>query len=305
MSDKAYYEDEWNKHIKEVEENMGMSLDTFHQKLDELLTPQYIEKSVRYKTVLDKWLESGRGIYTDKGDELILKDGEYFEQCFSPDIPGRNELYPFWFISNRGNLVSAYGNKVTWLPMIPHDKDNESDRMCYKWLHPVTKVNKNIQVHNLMALVFNPGASFGRAKEDIKLFGTYAFGVGYGFWLNGHHRYRYNDYPDKVFDPKNIQFLRGYVHDALRDARKILTKIHANSGNPENEENMNGLLIRIARMLDVEAPGMIVLTCSGELYNMDGTYRNNKGEYFFNLLTADEVITMLSETKEKVICYSI
>ena len=95
---------------------MGMSLSAFHDKLDVLISPEYLEKAEQKRCFLDEWLSAGNPIVTVKKKgrmELQLAEGEYFVQCFAPDKPVRNELPIFWFYSNFHHLVSVWTNPNT------------------------------------------------------------------------------------------------------------------------------------------------------------------------------------------------
>lgn len=292
VTDQAYYQKEYNKQIKRIEKKIGMSIAEYQVRLKNLITPSYIAYADRQKAILDDWLASGKEIKDRKGNILQLAEDEYFVQCFTPNEPIRNELPRCWFISNKLHLVSTHQNKVRWVP----DKEGKNNRGSHKYSHPFVKkknkpkerAGKSIKIYNLAALVFNPSCAFGKVAEDIALFGSFAFGVGYGFWANGHHRRRCIDYPEMINDPFNIQFLRGYVHGALRDARVKLSEITTPYNDPETQPKILAILNDLIKVLDFEVPGMAVKIFLGERFNLDGSFKDNKGEYSLDLLTADE-----------------
>lgn len=297
LQDEEYYLKEYLKHVQKVQKRMGMSIPEFHAKLEALVTDDYLAKAEKHMNKLEEWLKSGQKIYSRDGDELILKDGECFIQCFAP-VPVRNELPVYWFLSNYGNLVSTSRKKVMWLPQ----KEGKDKRDSFKWSHPFIKrktdpkqrAGKTIKVYALMALLFNPTAVFGRVIDDFEMFGSYCFGAGYGFWVNAHHKRRCNDYPDLINSPDNIQFLRGYVHDVLREGRVALPKIYADPQNPDKEKE-NALIAKLTMILDIEMPGFAVLVWPGLLLNKDGSFQSMKGEYSLNILSPEEVKMMMKD----------
>ena len=150
----------FEEHTKKIEQQMGMTVQQFHKKLDDLITLEYLKEADKNRAFLDQWITNGLPITTvRKKDrmELDLQDGEYFVPCFVPDESVRNEMPTFWFYSNKDNLVSVTSlgkkgsKKVYWL----RPKESGDNRGCQKWKHPVTKRMKTIKAYSLGALIFN------------------------------------------------------------------------------------------------------------------------------------------------------
>ena len=278
---------------------MGMSVEQFHEKLEELITPEYLAKAAKYRKFLDDWLESGRPIYTWREEgrkELELKDGEYFVQCFAPDEPGRNELPIFWFYSNYDNLVSVYTdrtpNKEQKLIWLPPKTDGKDQRGVQKWRHPVTGRYKTIKAYTLGSLVLNGGNTFGRAAELLEMFGTYAYGLKDDPWnLQGHHEARISDYPERLYDHEDISTLDVYAHELLRRIRESHQQIRLSDSDSEVAQNSLSIADGIASVTEAEAPGKPVLIWAGERYGLNGTYKDAKGEYAFRPVDPDRIFS--------------
>lgn len=285
----------FDEHVKKVEKQMGMSVTDFHEKLEDLLTPEYLEKAEEYKQILDEWLSDGNPIFTHRVDnrkELELQDGEYFVPCFDPDKPARNELPIFWFYSNYDNLVSVYTDRITgekkviWLPPKTDGKD---PRGVQKWNHLITGKIKSMKAYSLGALVMNAENTFGRAKELLELFGTYAYGLVDDQWnVNGHHEESYKNNRSRLYDNSNIGTLDVYAHDLLRRIRTIHSKIRLATSQEEKDALTFDLMKDIAEVTNAEAPGQGVIIWTGNRLDLDGNYKNDKGSYAYRYL-ADEV----------------
>ena len=279
---------------------MGMTVEEFHEKLEELITPEYLNKAAESRKFLDAWLESGKPIYTwkKKGQqELNLKDGEYFVQCFDPDEPVRNELPVFWFYSNFDNLVSVYTipssgkKKVIWLPPKADDKD---PRGVQKWKHPVTGKTKTIKAYTLGSLVFKSGNTFGRAAEILEILGTYAYNrkkKDNPWILNSHHEARISDHPDRIYDHTDIGTLDVFAHELLRRIRDIHEKIRLSDSDVAVVQNSLSIANDIATVTEAEAPGKPVLIWGGERYTPAGCYKDAKGEYAFRYVDPSAIFS--------------
>ena len=294
-------------HVKKVEKQMGMSLDDFHTRLNELLTPEYLQQAQDNFAFLKQWLADGKPIVTVKKKgrmELELQEGEYFVPCFDPGKPVRNELPVIWFYSNKDNLVSIIdhhvsgGKRVYWLP--PKVEEDGSGRGCQKWQHPVTGQIKTIKAYQLGALIFNDGNVFGNAKNMLELFGSYSYGnSGDPFYVQGHHMESKKNAPDRIYDHDNIQTLDAQAHDLLRkikNARKRMRRCDSDSDRLRVEVE---LLHSIPPVLSKEVPGKITMIMAGDRYNLDGSYKDSKGGYCYKVLAGDE--SPLSEEQQEYI----
>lgn len=211
-------------HVQKKEKQMGMTIDQFHQALSSRATPETFAKADYYQQFLTSWLEEGNPIYTrSKERELSLQEGEYFVQCYSPDVPVRNELPLQWFYSNYDNLVSIWTSptkskqRVIWLPPKEYDEDNRGSQ---KWWHPVTGSLKSIKHYTLGALVLHSDEVSDAVKELLDMFGSYAFGPkGQPFNLQAHHELSARQFPERIYDTDLIQLMT--VHDHLDLHRQI------------------------------------------------------------------------------------
>ena len=271
---------------------MGMSVDDFHKKIQEVVTPEYIAEGERKYKILQDWINSKRPITTQKKknedrQELILSENECFVPCFNPDEPFRNEMPNHWFISNKSNLVTVIGENVYWLK--PH-LYNRGLRSSYKLKKsPITGKKSSVMAHNLLWAVFNRDCIFGRAGDYINRFGTFAFGVKNDpFNVEGHHKERIEDYPEKVNDPFDIQVMTVFAHEVLRKIRHVQDEIQIETSEEKKVGLRNELVRLVAKLSDIEAPGKGVVVNNGERYDKAGNYKDNKGSYDYGYL-ADKV----------------
>jgi len=279
----------FDEHVKKVEKQMGMSVKDFHEKLDNLLTPEYMEKAEEYKQFLDEWLLSGMPIHTLKKKgrkELELKEGEHFVPCFDPNKPARNELPIYWFYSNYDNLVSVYTNagkkKVIWLRP---KADGKNKRGVQKWKHPVTGKIKSMKAYCLGGLIMNADNTTNRAKLQLELFGTYAYGPANDKWnLNGHHEESVKNNPLRLYDHTNIGTVDVYAHLLLRRIRKIHKRIRQAVTQEEKDALTLGLMRDITEVMDAEFPGKGVVIWVGNRLDLDGNYKDDKGIYAYRYL---------------------
>ena len=276
------------EHKKKVEHAMGMTVEDFHEKLDDLLTPEYLDKAKEYKAFLDQWLEDGNPIYThfvESRKELELQDGEFFLQCFDANKPGRNELPIFWFYSNKDNLVSVWTNRITgekkiiWLPP---KEDSDNSRGVQKWKHPITDNIKTIKAYVLGALVFEKW--FGLAEKLINDFGTYAFDRADDMWnLNGHHEESCKNNPTRIYDHENILLVDVRSHTLLRDIKTQQGAIRR--ADPVKAQALStDLMEEIANVVSFESPDRGVIVWAGESYDKQGNFTNDKGAYAYRYL---------------------
>lgn len=169
-------------------------------------------KAKEYFEKFTQLLNSGVPIINETTNEqFILMDDEEFKQCWA-DTPERKTFPKYWFVSNKGNLLSVYGDKIIWLHKNPRNKDEKGS---YKYLIKTEEQQgkiKSIETHNLTGLVFN-SESFGLAEELLKTKGVYAFGVKNkgSDTVQGHHK----DGNHENNNPNNIKFVTDKVHILL------------------------------------------------------------------------------------------
>ena len=259
--------------IKYIEERMGMPVKKFHEKLDELLTPEYIFKAKEYQDFLNKWLEAGLPIYDrDNKQELLLKDDEKFEQVFNPELPYRNELPRTWFFSNFGNLISVYDDiitnttKVLYLP--PSEYNNV--RGTHGFIHPITKANRTIRHHNLIIIMTQKNVS-EKFLKTLELYGTYAFAPDstYTELLNGHHNANVAKYPEKRYSSDNLSGISTACHELMRDSKKTTT----------DDLDEIQYMLDIAKTMEQEEPGQPICIMTGKTFDKEGNYIGDDKTY--------------------------
>ena len=213
-----------------------------------------IKKSKKYyKNKFDELFNSGTPIIDQvTGEELILQEGETFRQCYA-DTPKRNTFPKQWFVSKQGNLISVVGNKLIWVHKIPREKGSQ---YTYKYcLHTgEERVTKNVQLHNLVGLVFG-SESFGKATELLNDKGVYAFGVcnPKEDVVQGHHI----DGDPTNSNPNNIKFLTDKTH----------TLFNSGPGIEATEEKQFRFMQRFGKLMETENPDTITVYFPGQTYN--------------------------------------
>lgn len=213
-------------------------------------------KAEKYFEKFTQLLNSGVPIINETtSEQFALEDGEVFKQCWA-DTTERKTFPKYWFISNKGNLLSVYREKILWLHKNPRVEDGEG---CYKYFIKTgkhEKVIKNIEIHNLVGLVFD-SESFGLAEQKLKKEGVYAFGVNnkevenvQGHHLDGNHENN---------NPTNIKFLTDKVHI-------LLDSIPSPEANGDEEIKFMEKFSEIARK---ENPNGISIILPRYSYNID------------------------------------
>lgn len=282
------------EHVQLVEYRMGMSVDDFHKKIQEVVTPEYIAEGERKYKILQDWINNKRSITTQKKkkeerQELILSENEYFVPCFHPDEPFRNEMPNHWFISNKSNLITVIGRTVYWIKPHPYDRGLRSSYKLKK--SPITGKKSSVTAHNLLWAVFNRDCIFGRAGDYINRFGTFAFGVKNDpFNVEGHHKERIEDYPEKVNDPFDIQVMTVFAHEVLRKIRHVQDEIQKETSEEKKVSLRNELLRLVSKLSDIEAPGKSVVVNNGERYDKDGNFKDNKGIYDYSDVQPNDIL---------------
>ena len=180
-------------------------------------------------------------------------------QCYA-DEPGRRDLPEYWFVTNKGNLISVYSGKPKWIK-----KDvRESGRG--KYVFTILKngiiVRKSIEVHNLVALVFGSNI-YGKAKDLLKEKGVYSFGIRSKEEIhnNGHHI----DGDKENNSPDNIQILTTDVH-------QLIESMPCSS---EPEDVHLAWSLKASNVLSDEEPDKITVCYGGE-YTVDGVAYRDK-----------------------------
>lgn len=220
-----------------------------------------------YAQMFQEYISEGKDIYNDKKTEqLILEDGETFIQCYA-DTKARELFPPYWFVSDIGNLVSLSTGEPVWL------KQNERKDGSKYYKFGIKDENgnhvqcKNIEVHNLVALVHGADV-FGQAKELIEQDGIYSFGVNNKIKskVQGHHK----DGEHSNNSVKNIQVLTSDMHTILRK-----------TPSPDATDEKLFIYIReLSKQLQIEEPNKPVIVFDGYTYNKrTGEWRKNSDAY--------------------------
>jgi len=207
---------------------------------------------LRCRELFYKFMSEGQPVFDKDGNELILKDGEEFRQCYDPNDNIRNTMPKSWFVSNYCNLISVYGKKVRWLKM---DLD-EQGRGAYHWYINEEHI-KRISAYALRDLIFG-AYKYGKAEGLLNEKGVYAFGhASVPDNLQCHHPDKRSDSPEKLYEPGNTEIVTYRMHD-------LIHKAPDHKASPKDEaEYMNKLLKAVSE----EAPNQITFVATGEVYH--------------------------------------
>ena len=149
-------------------------------------------------------------------------------------------------------------------------------------------------------MIFNFENIFGRAKNALELFGSYAYGKKDDpYNIQAHHEKRISDYPELVYNYEFIGTIDVIAHELLRKIRTHHNKMRLD----ESYDRINSeiaMMQEIASVCHEEAPGEIVLINVGERYNLDGTYIDSRGDYSFRILSEAE--SPLTREQREYIC---
>lgn len=160
-----------------------------------------------YKKRLDNYLNSNKPIRDSKKNILVLESDEKFYQCYDPHVPGRRELTKYWFVSNKGNVISVASPTPRWLFgwRNAYGKELYRNPLSYRWVFS----------HILVALCI-PGdlSNFPpNAKTLLEEKGLAAFGTGSND-LCIHHIDGFDANRGRAYnnDPETLLPLIGEVH---------------------------------------------------------------------------------------------
>lgn len=199
--------------------------------------PSYLD----YRQRFEDFMAQGLPIYSRSGKELLLEDGETFIQAYDPHDPRRQDLPVSWFISDRGNVISAHRATPTWLPGDTSTGARDSQHFL---LNDHIKV---IKVYDLLALVFGDRVdTFGQAGQLLDKNGVYAF-KSQQDTVHIHHKKPVKDHPDLVNNLDNLQALTTDVHRLL----------HASNDSQDNEQKIKWAAA-MGDQIRQHAPGHVV-----------------------------------------------
>lgn len=233
-----------------------------------------------YKRLFDKEMNSGKRIYTQDGsEELIIEDNEKWRQCYKPGDRVREQLPQYWFCSDKGNLISVVKGKAYWLK-----KDEWNGRYSYHfnvYLDDETSVKKNIELHNLVRIVFG-GLSYGLADDMLQEQGIFAFGIKKSkeVKLNGHHM---GDKEDN--SPENVELVTTNAH-------KVIDALPKNA----DTENISKFLAKFGDMAEVEEPNKISILLTGKKLDKDFNVIEDNG--YRALYGTDKVVLTKKAMKD-------
>lgn len=228
----------------------------------------YQNKKNKYEKLLNEYLDESKIIFNkNKSKILELQEDEVFQACWDDSIY-RRTLPDYWFISNKQNLISMYTGKPVWVKQ----NKRKDGTICYKYYinDGEKRKLKSIEVHNLIALVFN-SETYGRAGHLLNTEGVYAFGIKKQGELkvNGHHKNGNHD--DN--NPNNIQIITTPVHIKLDNIP---------NPNLKDEDKENEFMGELANLIVEEEPDKITLIQTGysydkvnDVYNMDSNISIN------------------------------
>lgn len=65
-----------------------------------------------FKEIFEKEVKSNMVITSrDKKEKIVIADNEEWRQCYKQNDENREELPKYWFLSDRGNLISVFSGK--------------------------------------------------------------------------------------------------------------------------------------------------------------------------------------------------
>lgn len=208
-----------------------------------------------YYDKFEELFASGEPIINGTTNETFVpEDDEIFRQCYK-DTPTRRTFPKFWFVSNKGNLISVCKNKLVW---VHKNKRDDSGRYFYKYTVTTDQgesVAKNIEAHNLVWLVFDVEA-FGQAEQKLQEKGVYAIGIrtAEGGNVQGHHI----DSDSQNNNPSNGKFVTSRVH----------TMFDTVPAPGATADARHKFMERFGKIMDLENPEGITVYFPGQSYNM-------------------------------------
>lgn len=209
---------------------------------------------------------SGAEIRNETTGEIFEAEAdEIFKQCWA-DTTARKYFPKYWFVSEKENVLSLKDDKIVWLHK---NRRKGSNKISYKFVlrkDEETSQTKNIEAHNLVALVFDSNV-FGLAKKLIDEKGLEAFGansstepVVQGDHMNG---------DDTNNSPDNIQLVTDNAHKIVGNA-----PAH-NAPNSAHYKHMQ----KLAKLAEDENPNGITVALTGDVYDTKTGTWSRTGEH--------------------------
>jgi hypothetical protein len=243
-------------------------------------------KAANYACKFANIMQSGVSIKTADGNEVLTPvEDEEWRQCYDANNVARSQLPPYWFVSNKGRLISLYNDKPYLLP-----PDMPYGRAAYHfYVHTADGryTTKIIRAHNLCGLVFGD-LKYGQADKIIEDEGLSAFNHNADIQVNGHHIN--GNKTDN--DPDNIQFLTAEMH-----------KVISNIPQQSNVKNINkkelDFIQKLSDQAAVEEPNQITILLTGMTYDKEsGELIEDTGE---RKLIATDKITISAADYQKIV----
>lgn len=201
-----------------------------------------------YEEIFTRELETNSEIRSEDGRfKVTISEDEIWCQCYNENDTARKDFPPYWFVSNKGNLISVvYGKAYLLVPNTTDDKSYKSYNFFVNRNNVITK--KIIQIHNLVGIVFESTA-YGKAKKILKSKGIYSFDE-----INGHHKsgdVRYNSKDDIEFVTIKVH---KFIHKVIRNPYKDV-------------DSTSKLLQEFGNLVHDEVPDKISVLVTGERYD--------------------------------------
>ena len=229
-------------------------------------------RKIDYKEKFEKLLNSGKPVYNKDNEKLVLKKDEKFEQCWA-DTKTRNTFPAYWFVSNKGSLISAFGKKLKWIK--PYKRANGSGYYKYYIYDGNECKIKNIQAQNLVAIVFECNA-YGMAKDLLAKEGVFSFGINSKDRdINqGHHV----DGDNTNNSADNITIVTDKMHGIVSGVPAADVK----------QEKIFDFMCRCGDRAAKEVPDGVSLLTTGQILHHDGTWADD-GRRDIMQLNSDDV----------------
>lgn len=223
-----------------------------------------------YRQIFEDYINSNRPIKTLDGQiELKIEDDMQWQQAYDPDDNIRKAFPEYWFVSEKGDVVSVHLNgKRVYLLRKDDGGDGYYDYHMNIQNEDGTMTTKRLGTQNLVGLVFGAYA-YGEAKEMLNEKGIYGFGrkqTGVSA-VNGHHINA--DKKDNSYG--NIEFVSTDIHNVIDTFPK---------GDAPVKKQVE-YLKKFGRQAGKEVPNEISVLLSGHTWDRKtGEYLGDTGETY-------------------------